>query len=136
VQYAITGGLWPALVKAGSFEEVLKNAEIGKQGLRAVKECLEVVKRRGVDLTLFPEARMYLNTSPVAMWIANLAIKFMFRFNKVVKRSSLHGLDDAEEVKVFFYDLLNAGRKLGVEMPVMGSFEPDIQKFSTEGNKS
>ena len=130
VQYAITGGLWPALVRAGSFKEVLNNAEIVKQGLRAVKECLEVVTCRGVDLKQYPEARMYLNTSPFAMWFASLAIKFLFRFNKLVQRSSLHGLDDAEEVEAFFYDLLNTGRELGLDMPVLSSFEPDIQKFA------
>jgi ketopantoate reductase len=130
VQYAITGGLWPALVRAGSLKEVLDNSETGKQGLRAVKECLEVVARRGVDLKKYPETRMYQNTSAAAMWIANLAIKFMFRFNKLVIRSSLHALDDAEEIQTFYYDLLNMGRQLGVEMPAMNSFEPDIQKFA------
>jgi 2-dehydropantoate 2-reductase len=136
VQYAITGGLWPALVRAGSFEAVLNNPEIGTQGLRAAKECLEVAAGRGVDLKQYPETRMYLNTSPIATWIANLALKFMFRFNEVVKRSSLHGLDDAEEVRVFFYDLFNTGRRLGIEMPVMSSFETDIQHFSNKGDKS
>jgi 2-dehydropantoate 2-reductase len=135
VQYAITGGLWPALVRAGSFQEVLGNRQIGKQGLRAAGECLEIVARRGVDLKKYPEARMYLNTSPVAVWMASLAIKFMFRFNKAVRRSSLHALNDAEEVRVFFYDLLNTGRELGVAMPVMGSFEPDIRRFACEQSK-
>jgi hypothetical protein len=78
---------------------------------------------------------MYLKTSPVAMWIAALAIKFMFRFNKAVRRSSLHALNDAEEVQVFFYDLLNTGRELGVSMPVMSSFEPDIRRFASERGK-
>jgi 2-dehydropantoate 2-reductase len=50
VQYAITSGLWPALVRAGSFQEVLKNRQIGKQGLLAARECLEVVAHCGVDL--------------------------------------------------------------------------------------
>jgi len=132
VQYAITGGLWPALVRAGSFEKVLSDSRICKQGLRAARECLQVAERRGVDLKEYPEAGMYMNTSPMAMWFANQVIKFMFRFNKLVKRSSLHGLDDAEEVRAFFYDLLNMGRKLGVDMPFMESFEPDIQRFAKD----
>lgn len=130
VQYAITGGLWPALVKAGSFDAVLDNRQIGEQGLRAARECLEVIARRGVDLKKYPETKMYLNNSPIAMWIANLAIKVMFRHNKLVRRSSAHGLGDAQEVKAFFYDLLNTGRRLGVEMPIMSAFEPDIQQFA------
>jgi hypothetical protein len=95
-----------------------------------------VTARRGVDLKRHPEARMYLNTSPLAMWIANLVIKFMFRYNKLVQRSSLHALGDPEEVQSFFYDLLNTGRRMGIEMPVMSSFEPDIQKFANQGGKS
>jgi len=135
VQYAVTGGLWPALVRAGSFQEVLRNRHLGKQALRAVRECLEVVARRGVDLKKYPEARMYLRTSPVAIGIATLAIKLMFRFNKVVRRSSLHALNDLEEVQVFYYDLLNTGQDLGVAMPVMSSFEPDIRRFAGKKGK-
>jgi 2-dehydropantoate 2-reductase len=130
VQYAITGGLWPIPVRAGSFEKALNDLQILKQGLLAAKECLEVTTHRGVDLKDYPEARMYLNTSPIAVWFASMALKFMFRFNKLVQRSSLHGLDNAEEVQVFFYDLLNTGRELGVAMPALSGFEPDIQRFA------
>jgi len=129
VQYAITGGLWPALVKAGSIEAVLDNRPVAEQGIHAARECLEVVSRRGVDLRKYPETRMYLNTAPVGIWIAGLVIKAMFRFNKLVQRSSLHGLDDIEEVKVFYYELLNMGRNLGVEMPALCAFEEVIRTF-------
>ncbi len=130
VQYAITGGLWPALVKAGSFEAIFANRQIGEQGVRAARECLEVVTRRGVDLKKYPETKMYQNTAPVGMWLAGLVLKALFRFNKLVQRSSLHGLCDAEEVRAFYYDLLNTGRSLGVEMPAMSAFEPDIQAMA------
>jgi 2-dehydropantoate 2-reductase len=133
VQYAITGGLWPALIKAGSLEAVFANRQIGEQGVRAARECLEVITRRGVDLKKYPETKMYMNSSPIGLWIAGQVIKFMFRFNKLVQRSSLHGTGDIEEVKAFYYDLLNTGRKLGVDMPAMSAFEADIQKF---GEKS
>lgn len=129
VQYAITGGLWPALVKAGSFEMVLENRQIGEQGLRAARESLEVIARRGVDLAKYPETKMYMNNSPFGMWIASLVVKVMFRFNKLVQRSSLHGLDDIEEVKAFYYDLLNTGRELNVAIPALSAFEADIKNF-------
>jgi 2-dehydropantoate 2-reductase len=132
VQYAITGGLWPALVKAGSLPSVLSNRQLGQLGVQAARECLEVVRRRGVDLTKYPETRMYMSTSPLALLIAGLVIKFQFRFNKVVQRSSLHGLGDGYEIKVFYDDLLNTGRRLGVDMPAMSSFEPEIQTFALQ----
>jgi 2-dehydropantoate 2-reductase len=132
VQYAITGGLWPALVKAGSLPAVLSNRQIGQQGVQAARECLEVVARRGVNLNEYPETRIYMSTSPVALWVASQVIKFKFRFNKMMQRSSLHGLGDAFEVKVFYEDLLNTGRRLSVDMPAMSSFEPDIRAFALQ----
>jgi 2-dehydropantoate 2-reductase len=130
VQYAVTGGLWPALVKAGSLPAVLSNRQLGQLGVQAARECLEVVARRGVDLKEYPETRMYMSTSPVALWVAGQVIKFQFRFNKVVQRSSQHGLGDAKEIKVFYNDLLYTGRRMGVEMPAMSSFEPEIRAFT------
>ena len=129
VQYAVTGGLWPALVKGGSLEGALANRQVGEQAFRAVGECLEVTSRRGVDLKDYPETKLYMNSSPIGLWIASLTVKFMFRYNKLVQRSSAHGLSDAEEVKAFYYDLLNSGKQLGVDMPAMRAFEPDIRQF-------
>ena len=134
VQYAITGGLWPALVKAGSFKAVLDNRQIGEQGICAARECLEVAARRGVDLKKYPETKMYTSTGPASMWIAGLFLRFMFRFNKFVQRSSAHGLEDAQEVKKFYNDLLDTGRELGVPMPAMSEFEPDIRRFMLKVN--
>ena len=132
VQYAITGGLWPSLVKAGSLEAVLDNRQIGEQGIHAARECLEVIARCGVNLKDYPETKMYLNNSRVALWVASLTMKVMFRFNKYMQRSSAHGLSDPQEVTAFYYDLLNTGRQLGVDMPAMQAFEPDIQRFAAQ----
>lgn len=131
VQYAITGGLWPALVKTGSLSAALDNRQVGEQAFLAVRECLEIVARRGVDLQQYPQTKMYAKASPIAMQIAGLALKFMFRFNKLVQRSSAHGLGDPREVQTFYYDLLNTGRQLGLPMPALSAFEPDIQRFIT-----
>jgi 2-dehydropantoate 2-reductase len=132
VQYAVTGGLWPALVKAGSLDAVLANRSIGEQGIYAASECLEVITRRGVDLKQYPETKMYLNHSPLALWVAGLAMKVMFRFNKYMQRSSAHGLSDPQEIKAFYYDLLNTGHQLGVAMPAMSAFEPDIRQLKPQ----
>jgi 2-dehydropantoate 2-reductase len=134
VQYAITGGLWPALVRAGSFEVLLNRPALGRLAIQSAHECLEVVARRGVDLRAFPETAMYRHTSGAATWLASLGLKFMFRFSPVVRRSSLHALDDAEEIQAFYYDLLNTGRSLKVDMPVMSSFEPDIRRFAHQSS--
>lgn len=72
---------------------------------------------------------MFYQTSSLARQIAGLFITLMFRFDKSVQRTSAHALADPLEIKTACYALLNTGRELGVEMPVMSSFEKDIIGF-------
>ena len=132
VQYAITGGLWPALVRSGSLSAALQDRQVGEQAFGAVRECLAVTAQRGVDLAQYPQTKMYSGNSRLGMLLAGLAIKFMFRFNKLVQRSSAHGLGDPREVQTFYFDLLTTGRDLGVPMPALSAFEPDIRKFISQ----
>lgn len=129
IQYAINAGFWPALVRAGGIGQLLKDRKTGDLTLFAVKECLEVVSKRGVDLRKYPDVKMYSNTSFLARRIAEIVLNIMFRFNESVKRTSAHALADPREIRESYYDLLNTGRKLGVEMTTMASFERDIIQF-------
>jgi ketopantoate reductase len=135
VQYAITGGLWPSLVRAGSFEALLRDRHAGELGMMSARECLDVVARRGVDVSQYPETRLYYRNSFVLRQLALMTMRFMFTHNEYVKRSSAHALANAREIKTFFYDLLNTGRELGVKMPVMSSFERDIKEFCNRTEK-
>jgi 2-dehydropantoate 2-reductase len=129
VQYAILAGLWPALVRAGSMDRVLRDRHAGKSALAAVRECLQVVARRGVDLRCFPETRLFLSSSSVRRWLGIWLFKLTLRYSEFVKRSSAHALDDAAEIKTFYEDLMTTGRELGVSMPVMSSYAQDIARF-------
>ena len=131
IQYAINAGFWPALVRAGGINKLLKDRKTGDLSLFAVKECLEVVSKKGVNLKKYPEARQYSNTSFLARRISEALLNIMFRLSKSIKRTSAHTLADPAEIRESYYDLLNTGRKPGVEMPVMASFEPDIIKLLT-----
>lgn len=130
IQYAINAGFWPALVRAGGLRQLLKDRRTGDLSLFSVKECLEVVSKRGVDLSKYPDVKMYSNTSYLTRRIAEIVLNIMFRFNESVKRTSAHALSDPREIRESYFDLLNTGRNLGVEMPVMASFEKDINTFS------
>jgi 2-dehydropantoate 2-reductase len=130
VQYAINAGLWPALVRAGSLDGLLRNRELGDRSLQAVKECLEVVVARGVDLGAYPDTRMFYNPSPIVRRLAGYAITLMFRFNEVVRRSSAHALGDPKEIVTAYFDLLDTGKDLGIAMPVMKSFEEEVRDFA------
>lgn len=133
VQYAINAGLWTGLVRAGSLEKLLRDEVNGPLSLKSVKECLDVISKRGIDLKKYPETQMYMNTgSKIGGLIAGYAMRMLFKFNKSVQRASAHGLGDPTEIKTSFDDLLRSGADLGVEMPVTHSFQADMEKFAAK----
>lgn len=61
-QYAINAGLWTGLVRVGNLQKLPHDKENGPLSLLSVKECLDVVAKRGIDLRKYPESQMYLPT--------------------------------------------------------------------------
>ena len=130
VQYAITGGLWAALIQAGSLHAVLDDPDATSAALRAACECLQAVKQRGVDLAQYPETRPFLANSALRRGVNIWMTRWLFRHDEYAKRCSAHGFGDPSEVKVFYEDLIATGRHLGVPMPVMDSYGEAIKRFA------
>ena len=129
VQYAITGGLWAALIHAGSFEAVFNDRAAGRAALRAGRECLEVVRRRGVSLSAYPETKPFLTNSALQGWVYMRIFRWMFRYSEYMKRCSAHAFGDPIEVAAFYHDLMATGHALGVSMPVMESYGEAVTRF-------
>ena len=130
IQYAITGGLWAALVHAGSFEAILKDRTAGSAALMAARECLQVVKARGVELLRYPEAAPFLTNSALRRWVYTWMMSWAFRHDEYTKRCSAHAFGDPVEVKTFYDDLIATGHELGVSMPVMESYAESVRRFA------
>jgi 2-dehydropantoate 2-reductase len=130
VQYAMTGAPWAALVQAGSFDAMLNNVNATSEALKAGGECLEVVKRRGVALSQYPEAEPFMTNSALRRQINIWLMRRMFRHDEYTKRCSAHALGDPVEVKIFYDDLIATGHDLGVTMPVMESYAEAIRRFA------
>jgi ketopantoate reductase len=134
VQYAYTGGPWPMLVRAGSFTKLYSDPYVLKPIMAAIRESLLVVQAKGVDLKQFPSVQMYLHPSALTGLLAGVAMTWMFAHDEYRKRCSLHALSDPQEVRTFYFDLLNTGHTLGVPMPVMESYLADMQNFVQPGS--
>jgi 2-dehydropantoate 2-reductase len=130
VQYAITGGLWAALIQAGSLDAMLSDRDATSAALRAGRECLQVVRQRGVDLSRYPETEPFLPNSSLRMRINIWMTRWLFRHDECTKRCSAHSFGDPTEVKTFFDDLVGTGPELGVSMPVMESYADAIRRFA------
>lgn len=136
VQYAITGGPWAALVQAGSFDALFGSREATSAALKAGRECLEVVRRRGVSLSLYPETGPFLTNSALRRQVSMWMMRRMFRQDEYTKRCSAHALGDPVEVKTFYDDLIATGHELGVSMPVMESYAEAIRRFASPAHKN
>lgn len=133
VQFAMTAGLWPSLVQAGSFEALLKDRKAGYGALAAVRECFGLLERRGIDLDDYPELSMYRSTSRLRAFVALGVIRWMFTFSEWAKRTSAHALSDPREVRAFYFDVLQTAESIGHPMPVFSSYRPVIEAFVGAG---
>ena len=102
VQYAVNGGFWPPLVRAGGVKATFRNQHLLEMAFLAIRECLSVVRARGVDLHKYPETDIYFTGSILKRVIGTMAIKTMFRFSKYIQRNSAHDLADPKEIKTFY----------------------------------
>jgi 2-dehydropantoate 2-reductase len=130
IQYAITGGLWAALIHAGSFEATLSNDNAGRAAFEAARECLEVVRRRGVVLSQYPEAAPFLSNSALRKQIYLWIMAWMLRHDEYTKRCSAHAFGDPVEVKTFYDDLILTAHQLGVSTRLMDRYAEDIRRFA------
>jgi 2-dehydropantoate 2-reductase len=134
VQYAMTGGPWAGLVQAGSFEAFLDDRDAIAAAFRAGRECLEVVRRRGVAVDAYAEAGPFLTESAVRRRFYGWVMRWMFRRDEYTRRCSAHALGDAVEVKTFYEDLVGTGRELGVSMRVMEGYSEAVRRFAARGS--
>ena len=97
-------------------------------GSLATREALDVVAARGVDLGRYPDARSVLNTPA---WLAALAYSYAIRFTEKGRRllRASHFAYSPEEMKRYYFDVLNTGENLGVAMPHLSALREKIERY-------
>jgi ketopantoate reductase len=129
VQFGMTAGLWPSLVRAGSFDALFADRNAVTTALAATRECFALLEKRGVDLDEYPEVKLYRSKSRLATLIAFLVIRQMFKHSEWAQRTSAHALSDPREIGAFYFDVLETGRVMDVPMPIFSSYRPIIEAF-------
>jgi ketopantoate reductase len=128
VHHAINAGGIGVCLWAGGIAEATRSFTTLRLGTLATREALDVVAARGVDLERYPDARSILNT-PV--WLAGLAVIYAIRFTKKGRRllRASHFAHSPEEMKRYYFDVLNTGESLGVAMPHLSSLREKIECY-------
>jgi ketopantoate reductase len=129
VQFALSGGLWPALVEAGSFGALLGDGKRLAKALAALHECFSLLEARGIDLDAYSEVSLYRSSNGMKVKLTALALRVMFSLSEWSKRVSSHALSNAEEIRAFYHDIADMARTISVAMPVFESYRPVIEAF-------
>ena len=128
VHHAINAGGIGVCLWAGGIAEATRSPAAMRLGVQAVREALAVVAARGVNPDNYPEARGALNTP---LWLAALAAVAGVRLTEKGRRllRAGHFSNSAEEMKRFYFDVLNTGQSLGVPMPHMSALRERIELY-------
>ena len=125
VHFAQAAGTIGATLYAGGLPEFYEDQDgLRERMVPAVRECLEVLAARGVDPAAWPDVAPFL-TRPAEEVAAALHGTLTTPW---VQRtlSAGHFMENADEMRRFYLDVLSTGEALGVPMPVMQSFREKV----------
>jgi 2-dehydropantoate 2-reductase len=131
VHHAINAGGIGAALAAGGIAEATRSLKTLRSGVWAIREALGVVAARSVSLERYPDATSILTTPP---WIAGLAGAYSLRFTEKGRRllRGSHFANSTEEMKRYYFDVLNTGESLGVAMPHLSALREKIECYSRQ----
>lgn len=132
VHHAINAGGVGICLWAGGIAKAARSLKTLRSGVLATREALGVVAARGVNLESHPDARNVLNTP---IWLAGLAMVYFIRFTEKGRRllRGSHFDNSPEEMKRYYFDVLNTGESRGVAMPHLSALRERIESFLVAG---
>jgi 2-dehydropantoate 2-reductase len=125
VHHAINAGGIGVCLWAGGIAKATRSLKTLMLGVLATREALGVVAARGVNLQSYPDATSVLNTPA---WLAGLAMAFAIRLTEKGRRllRASHFDNSPDEMKRYYFDVLQTGESRGVPMPHLSGLRKRI----------
>jgi ketopantoate reductase len=126
VHHAIDAGMLGAALYHDGLPRQDEGIDIWVLMIRAVKEALAVVEKRGVNVRAYPDTRPFFSFDSDEEAAASLRFIWtgMPHYERVREHS--HFQTAPGEMKQFYLDVLTTGEQLGVPMPYMESCKNKI----------
>lgn len=126
VHHAIDAGVLGAALYHGGLPSPDEGMDTWLLMIRAVKDTLAVLEKRGVNVRAYEDTSLYLGINDEMEAAASLrdALLSMPHYQRVREHS--HFQTNPEEMKQFYLDVLTTGEQLGVPMPCLESFKEKI----------
>lgn len=115
IHYAVAAGLSGGIMKAGSSKAFVSNKTIMKETIKAIREGLEVCKKRGIDLKTDKAGKLYylplFISIPIARKIySDKALQSMF---------DGHTQHAGDEMRKMMADIIGSGKQYAVDAPCL-----------------
>jgi 2-dehydropantoate 2-reductase len=125
LNFAQAAGTIGSVLYAGGLRQFYEDeAGLRDRLVPAVRECLAVLAARGVDPAEWPEVAPFLESPPEQIAAATKATATTPWVQRTL--STGHFVENAAEMRRFYFDVLRTGEALGVPMPVMQSFREKV----------
>jgi len=125
VHHVIDAGMLGAALYKGGLPTPDEGIDVWLLMVRAVKDALAVLEKRGVNVRAYEDTKPFLSfpdeeaaTNLRRTWLA------MPHYERVRQHS--HFQTAPEEMRQFYLDVLTTGERLGVPMPYLESFKEKI----------
>lgn len=128
VHHAINGGTIGSLIYAGGFDAITQNnSDFANLFYGATLEAIEVLKKRGIPVEKYPEVEAFVKQTPVQVLECYRKLFIETAIGQRTMRAG-HHKHSANEMKQYYMDVLTTGKKLGVPMPILASYEKQINE--------
>lgn len=125
IHNATSVAIWAGFYRYGDINSFLKDNVLVKESFLATRECLDICKKRGVDLRKYDDIS-YFNY-PIRVIV--LMFKAMYRFNKSMKIYTSHAASEGSKIELMgnFLDVYESGEQLKVTMPYMEKLMREVK---------
>jgi 2-dehydropantoate 2-reductase len=106
---------WVGYWKYRNTAAFLSDRALLRQCILATKECLNICRRRGIDLSQYDDAQWFR----FPIWLVVLMVRWLWTHNASMQRYTAHAASESDEPRRSFDSILQTGRELGVVMPNM-----------------
>ena len=123
--FAVEAGVIGTVISVGDVDTFLDSTEHLERAVLAVREALNVVRARGVDVDVFPDAASFF--APEGLVAEGIRAEYQTNLpaRKIMQRHT-----GAEELRRIFHDVLDTGRALGVETPHLDALIPAVDAWN------
>ncbi|MDO4789342.1 MAG: 2-dehydropantoate 2-reductase N-terminal domain-containing protein [Porphyromonas sp.] len=111
--YAVAAGLSAGVLCAGSAERFVQDAESMKKAVYCIREGFKVCLKRGVDLSIEPTNRL----QGLPLWLLVPLAKKVYSNEGLQSIFNGHIEHAPDEIRQMLDDMIESGKKYGVEMP-------------------